>query len=219
MSKKTTLNDLTRGDLYDMSTKSLEETYRKAVKTVRSRQKSLEEHHLRYSPALKGLKKSNFYNKPTRNRSFTKNKEKQEAIYRGNLIRKIEKSKTFLNRETANVRGMQKINRSLQQRLNMKRPPSERFLKNYWKMYDKLKDNLNQLGSYLTSDQLQTDIYNAMNNMKFTKGTSQEEKENAIIGYLQNRYNETQEELHQIYQDTNEAMFELGDEDDEDLPF
>lgn len=210
------IEKLTRTDIMDMSTEQLEKTLREITKQVKRREASLKKAHMRYSPALRNIKKGGFY-KETAKDTRIKNTEKQEAKYRGKLMEKIGHGKQFLGNQTSTIKGMRKVNKELKLRLELTHEPSERFLKRYWEIYEKLKHYLDELGNYLTSEELQEEIYKRTHTWHI-KGSNWREKEDNIISDLEKKYDDIAKQIRQDYEETD--TFALGeDEEDEDEDF
>lgn len=214
------IENLTRSDIMDMNTKQMEKTLQEITKQVKKRESALKKAHLRYSPALKSIKKGGFYKKTAKDKRLTA--ERQEAKYRGKLASKIEHGKTFLGNQTSSVRGMRKLNKEISLRIGLTHEPSERFLSRFWKYYDKLKHYIDDLGGYLTSEELQAEIYSCMSTWHI-KGSNWKDAEEDIINSLEQRYNELRNEIRNRYVETDVFTLDEDEEEeedeDEDLPW
>lgn len=155
------LRNMSEDELLNKSTKELEKLLVDTTKIINTKRRNLEKEHLRYSPSLRNLERKKWWRTPNKDKR-TKG-DKQEAKYRGKLINKITIGKQFLTDQSSSVRGMKKLNRELQKRLEMNYQPSERFLKKFWHIYDEARTYAKELGINLESERVQSLIFNKMN--------------------------------------------------------
>lgn len=213
------ITHLTRADVLSMSTKQMENTLKSLKRLVSTKQEALEKAHMRYSPSLKGLKKSGFYEKPRKN--YAKyNKTTAERWYRGNLSHQLLRGKEFLTRQTSTVEGQLEVNKIVAKRLGIPETQlGERFLSKFWDLYENLESELKALGKLYSSNEMQTDIYQRMSDItssKDYKDKSWDEKKQAIIDTLKNKINDIKDTKNIEYQKVKNNAFTLGSDNEND---